>query len=38
MARTQDFHCQGPGSIPGQETKTLQALQCDKIFFLIKNK
>ena len=24
MVRTQRFHCQGPGSIPGQRTKILQ--------------
>ena len=28
MVRIQSFHCQGPGSIPGQWTEILQAMQC----------
>ena len=27
VVRTQRFHCRSPGSIPGQGTKTLQAVQ-----------
>ena len=30
VIRTQHFHCQGPGSIPGQGTKILQAMQRGK--------
>ena len=30
MVRTQCFHCHGPGSIPGQWTKILQATQPKK--------
>ena len=28
VVRTQHFHCRGPGSIPSQGTKILQAVQC----------
>ena len=28
VVRTQHFHCQGPGSIPGWGTKIRQAMQC----------
>ena len=30
MVRTQYFHCHGLGSIPGWETKVLQAVSCDQ--------
>ena len=30
MVRTQSFYCHGLSSIPGQETKILQAVSCDQ--------
>ena len=30
VIRTRHFHCQGPGSVPGQGTKILQAMQRGK--------
>ena len=32
VVRTWCFHCQGPGSIPGQENKVPQAFEPKKIF------
>ena len=30
MVRTQCFHCQAPGSVPGWRSKILQAMQCSQ--------
>ena len=30
VLRTQCFHCHGPGSVPGRETKTLKVAQSDQ--------
>ena len=38
VVRTWCFHCQGPGSIPGQENKVPQAFWAKKKFFQEKNK
>ena len=30
VVRTQRFHCHGPGSVPGWETKTLKVAHSDQ--------